>query len=386
MKNIIIRLKKLFKSEPKFIGFPKNGSWMLNEDFSPNIKNLKKCKEFYALMKTKQSPKWHGEGDAFKHTVLVAKKMYEMVNSGVWFLNNRDKRILMLAAICHDLGKATTTYFDEKEKDWKCKNHGVVGERITRELLFDEDINTREEICWLVRWHMNFHHVCIKPYQQRLQEITRLSKGQSTIEKLLILNVADSRGSLSVENTEDKINDRLRKISDIAMSNDCYIKPYHTKNTESDYTMYVMIGLPGSGKDTYIHKYLQDLPCICRDDIREEIKDGQIIGRKLMLSPLEEKQVTDIVNERIRTCCINKQSFVINQTSLKKKYRQAFIDIAEKFNHVNIVYVYVEAPSIEDCIRRRGEGKWKGIINRMWDEFEFPDKSECNKLIIYKQS
>ena len=54
MENIIIRLKKLFKSEPKFIDFPKNGSWMLNEDLSPNIKNLKKCKEFYALMKTKQ--------------------------------------------------------------------------------------------------------------------------------------------------------------------------------------------------------------------------------------------------------------------------------------------------------------------------------------------
>lgn len=378
-------LKKIFDRRPEIIDFPKNTSWMLNEDFSPNIKNLKKCKEFRALIGVKQSPKWHSEGDVWNHTLLVAKEMYRLVSDSSWFLTKNDKKLLMIAALCHDLGKASTTYFDEKEKDWKCKNHGYVGEKITRNLIFDEDINTREEICWLVRWHMNFHHITQKSYNEQYQEIIKLSQGCSTIEKLLILNLADSRGSKSSENSEECINEKLKKITNLAMTNECYIKPFRYHRQSVDCTMYVMIGLPGSGKDTYIEKFLKHLPCICRDDIREEIKDGQVLGRKLMLDGQGEKAVTNIVNERIKNCCLNKTDFVINQTSLKKKYRQEFKDLANKYANVNVVYIYVEAPSIQTCIDRRGGGKWVDIINRMWESIEFPDKSECNKLIIYKQ-
>ena len=385
MKMNINWLKKIFNRTTKTVEFPKNTSWMLNDDLSPNIKNLKKCKEFRDLMNIKQSPKWHSEGSAWKHTLLVAKEMHRLVSDSSWFLTKRDKYILMVAAICHDLGKATTTYFDEKEQDWKCKNHGYEGEKITRNLIFDEDITVREEICWLVRWHMNMHHILQKSYSEQYKEIVRLSQGASTIEKLLILNVADSRGSKSKENSEDVLNERLQKITNLAMSNDCYIKPKQYKSKPHECTMYVMVGLPGSGKDTYIQKFLPNIPCICRDDIREEVKDGQVLGRKLMLDPQGEKAVTNIVNEQIKNCCERKIDFVINQTSLKKKYREDFKQIASKYANVNVVYVYIEAPSIQECINRRGGGKWIGIINKMWSSFEFPDKSECNKLVMIKQ-
>lgn len=378
-------IKKWFHKAPKFVDFPKNISWMLNDDLSPNIKNLKKCQEFYALKDVKQSPKWHGEGNAWNHTLLVAKEMHRLISDKSWFLTNNDKKLLMVAALCHDLGKATTTYFDEAEQDWKCKNHGSASEKITRNLLFDEDIKLREEICWLVRWHMNFHHITQKPENKQCEEIIRLSQGASTIEKLLILNVADSRGSKSKENSEANINDRLVPIASWAMSKDCYIKPFTPTPRTNVCTMFVMIGLPGSGKDTYIKKFLPSLPCICRDDIREEITDGQILGRKLMLDNQGEAAVTNMVRERIKNCCLRERNFIINQTSLKKKYRQEFKDIALKYGNVNVVYIYVEAPSIQTCIDRRGGGKWEGIINRMWDSFEFPDNSECDKLILYKQ-
>ena len=378
-------LTKIFKKEPEFKEYPKNISWMLKDDLSPNIKNLKKCKEFNALIGVKQSPKWHKEGDVWNHTMNVAKEMFRLVSDSSWFLTKHDKYVLMVAALCHDLGKATTTYSDEKEQDWKCMNHGFVGEQITRALLYDQDINTREEICWLVRWHMNFHHILQKTHTDQFSEIVRLSRGYSTIEKLLILNLADSRGSKSDENTEEKINERITAIANLATLNECYIKPFRYNRKEPDCNMYLMIGFPGSGKDTYIQKFLKNLPCICRDDIREEIQDGKVLGRKLMLDKQGEAAVTNIVNERIKNCCLNKKDFVVNQTSLKKKYRLEFKDIASKYANVNVVYVYVEAPSIQECIDRRGGGKWNDIIKRMLSDFEVPDKSECDKLIIYKQ-
>lgn len=378
-------LTKIFNREVKFNDYPKNISWMLKDDLSPNIKNLKHCKEFHALIGVKQSPKWHKEGDVWNHTLAVSKEMFKLISDKSWFLTDYDKKVLMIAALCHDLGKATTTYFDKNEQDWKCKNHGYASEQITRELIFDQDINTREEICWLVRWHMSFHYILQKTHSEQFQEITRLSQGFSTVEKLLILNLADSRGSKSEDNSEDKINERLKSITELAMSNKCYIKPFECHRKSPDCNMYVMIGLPGSGKDTYIKKFLKDLPCICRDDIREEVTDGQVLGRKLMLDGQGEKAVTNIVNERIKNCCINKKDFVINQTSLKKKYRLDFKELAFKYANVNVIYVYVEAPSIQECINRRGGGKWNDIIKKMWSCFEFPDKSECNKMIIYKQ-
>ena len=147
-----------------------------------------------------------------------------------------------------------------------------------------------------------------------------------------------------------------------------------------------MIGLPGSGKDTYIRKFIPNIECICRDDIREEVLDGNVIGRKLYFDNAKETVVTDIVNSRIKKCCEEKKSFVINQTNVKKKYRTQLIQTAEKYGATHFVYIYVEAPSVEECKKRRGNGKWDSIIDRMWNDFEFPDRSECDDLIFYKNN
>ena len=155
-------IKRLFKT--KTIDFYKDTSWFLNDDLTPNVNNLKHCKEFQALKHTKQNQYYHKEGNAFKHTLLVAKEMHKIINDQLLTLSKRDKKILMIAALCHELGKGTTTYYDEHEKTWKCRNHGAAGERITRDLIFNEpDRLMREEICWLVRWHMEFHYFINKP-------------------------------------------------------------------------------------------------------------------------------------------------------------------------------------------------------------------------------
>lgn len=377
-------IKKLF--QPKMVEFPKNSSWMLNDDLSPNIKNLKRCKEFAALKGVKQSKRWHKEGNAWNHTILVANEMHKIINNQLSGISLNEKKILMIAALCHDLGKATTTYFDENEKTWKCKSHGNAGEKITRNLLFDErNPWVREEICWLVRWHMNFHHLLDKENTTQFEELKRLSNGNSTIEKLLWLNVADSLGSKSKENSKEIVEEKFNEIKNLATGYSCFNKPYKKSKRKSKFSMYIMIGVPGSGKDTYIKKFLPNLESISRDDIREEMTHGNVQGRKLQLDNTKEAIVTDIVNSRIKACCEKSTSFIINQTNMKKRYRTELKETALKYGTPNIIYVYVEAPSIEECKERRGHGKWDSIIDRMWGDFEFPDRSECDELIFYKQ-
>ena len=70
--------------------------------------------------------------------------------------------------------------------------------------------------------------------------------------------------------------------------------------------------------------------------------------------------------------------------NLQKKYRAQLINYIKPYNP-NITIIYVEAPSIEDNIKRRNGMVDGDIIKSMIKKLDFPTESECDKLIIYKQ-
>lgn len=160
------------------------------------------------------------------------------------------------------------------------------------------------------------------------------------------------------------------------------------KRINPNYCMYMMVGLPGSGKDTFISTYLKDCTVICRDDIREEVTDGNVLGRKLYLDREGEDKVTQLVNDRIKECCKGKKSFVINQTNIKRIKRLELRDYAIRCGgktRPKIVYVRIIPPSIEECIKRRDYGIWTDIINNMNDGFEEITGDEYDELITVTQ-
>ena len=138
----------------------------------------------------------------------------------------------------------------------------------------------------------------------------------------------------------------------------------------------MMVGIPGSGKDTIIQKYLEGIPTVCRDDIRTEIG---IQGEKPMGNKEQEKKVTQIFEERMLEYCKQGKSFVINNTNLKKQYRNRFLDIIKPYKPV-VIYIYVEAPSIVDNFTRRTGQIDKDIIHRMASNFDFPYPTEYTTL------
>jgi tRNA nucleotidyltransferase (CCA-adding enzyme) len=57
------------------------------------------------LVGVPQDPVWHPEGDVFIHTLMVVDRAREIAAT----LDSREGEILMLSALCHDLGKPETT-------------------------------------------------------------------------------------------------------------------------------------------------------------------------------------------------------------------------------------------------------------------------------------
>ena len=61
--------------------------------------------ELYHTIGIQQDPLWHPEGDVFEHTMQAIDAAAQRPVD--------DKRLLVLAALCHDLGKVTTTRMHE---------------------------------------------------------------------------------------------------------------------------------------------------------------------------------------------------------------------------------------------------------------------------------
>lgn len=138
----------------------------------------------------------------------------------------------------------------------------------------------------------------------------------------------------------------------------------------------------GSGKDTYVADELGDLPMLCRDNIRTEIG---MKGEKPFGSKKQESQVTDIFNTRMKEYFRNGQSFVINNTNVVEKYRRAYTDMAI-MNKFKVVFIYINAPSIQECKKRRSGQMPMDVIDRMWNNLEFPNRTECNELYVLDQN
>ena len=85
--------------------------------------------ELAALIDLPQDPAWHPEGDVWTHTGYVCDAMAATcMAEGV---TTHERQVLMFAALCHDLGKASTTVVNEAGR-YVSPGHADAGRAIAR--------------------------------------------------------------------------------------------------------------------------------------------------------------------------------------------------------------------------------------------------------------
>jgi tRNA nucleotidyltransferase (CCA-adding enzyme) len=149
--------------------------------------------EIKALKGVPQEPDWHPEGDVLIHTLLTCDRARELVDD----LDYPRRVAVMLAALCHDFGKPSTTEFvDERIRSRGHSEAGVVPalaflERLKMFTL--EGYDVRSQVAALVRDHL-------KPgeFYRARDEVTdgafrRLARG-CELELLYRVAKADSLG------------------------------------------------------------------------------------------------------------------------------------------------------------------------------------------------
>lgn len=148
-------------------------------------------KEVEDLIGVKQPKEHHPEGDVFNHTMLVLNQAAKLRQDA------KDPLAFMLAAMCHDFGKAVTTKIDENGKVTSYK-HELESVKITEAFLDRlNKVNLKKEVLNLVELHM-------KPNQMyniaKKKSMMKLWDEAICPEDLILLARADSLG-------RDKIHD-----------------------------------------------------------------------------------------------------------------------------------------------------------------------------------
>lgn len=364
---------------------------LFDENLNPKWDYIWTLEPFKTCVGVNQNKEWHREM-LEEHIQNVTMHMKDVIdgNCPEWLKRTRnhwDNLMLMAAALCHDLGKASTTRWDDGLKQWKCKNHGAVGEKITRRLFYDEpDIHLREGACWLIRYHMGLHNAYDKKDNAEAvnAKFQTLSNSWKWVhpEDLAALYVCDCLGSSSVFNDNGGWKDNMTFAREYCTQ--CHNLPQPEKKEKQGLAV-VLVGISGSGKSTIAEEYKKEgFEVISRDTIREKL--GMVSSdKKFKGNKKQEDEVTEAFNERLIECARNKVPFVIDNMNLIERYRKSYKELLKDYP-LDWQCVYVEAPTLDDCKKRREGQIPPGEIGKMLDRLEFPRPYEfdCN-IWLYKQ-
>lgn len=152
-------------------------------------------REVYDLIGVPQSVKYHPEGDAFEHTMMVIDAAAEVRDQA------QHPFAFMLAALTHDLGKKTATRKKE-DGDWQALGHEIDGVPMIRRMLMrigadEETILYCQNLCKL---HMRVHTCYFG--KARSKATNRLFRECICPEDLGLLCVCDARGKGKPEDRE----------------------------------------------------------------------------------------------------------------------------------------------------------------------------------------
>jgi tRNA nucleotidyltransferase (CCA-adding enzyme) len=177
--------KLLLKSERPSIGF----EWMRRMNL------LRFFPELAALVGVPQEPEWHCEGDVWTHTLMVVDQAARLRDD---YADEGDALAHMLAALCHDLGKADFTI--RKDNRWRSPAHEAGGDKPTRALLarLTNEANLVEAVVALVREHLKPSQLYKVRETLKPSAIRRLAL-RVDIAKLVRLARADHLGRTTEE-------------------------------------------------------------------------------------------------------------------------------------------------------------------------------------------
>lgn len=340
---------------------------------------------------TPQDPRYHGEGDVWTHTKMVAEELLQL--PGYLKGTAQDQSVLFLAALLHDVAKYSTTVVDPSTGAIGQPGHSRRGAVDARIALWDLGVpfEIREAVCRLISVHqLPFYALEGSRTGKTPEFLVRKLSWELSIPLLTTLAEADMRGRLCGD--MQRILDNIELFRELAKDEGCWSAPRpfvdaHTRvsyfrgaDVHPDYPLFkeegskvvVMCGLPASGKNTWVDANRKSLPVVSFDDAREEL--GLRHGKN-------EGAVAHHAVDKAKSLLRQKTPFVWNATHLSQQMRDKTLDLLFAYG-AEVELVYVEQPRAELFHRnnRRDTSLTNKSLEAMLTKWEPPLPTEAHAI------
>lgn len=148
---------------------------------------------------------------------------------------------------------------------------------------------------------------------------------------------------------------------------------------------YIMIGLPGSGKSTWIKENLpKDIGIVSKDLIRRDLGIIKDQNDKAIGDKTQEKEVKRIYHEKLDQLLKEEKDFVIDNTNIGSSLTHILNQI-KKHNNKSIskcsaIGVNIKTP-VEVCMKRRDNCIPKKVYDQMLQDFKYLTKDDVDEVI-----
>lgn len=217
---------------------------------------FKAIPQLHGLDQIPQDPRWHPEGDVWTHTLLVIENL--PINATF---------AMSLAALFHDVGKASTTVILETGAI-KAHGHEVVSEQLTLVILdsLGADEELKKQVTFIVRHHMMAHSK--DTTAKTLQRLIRQA-GRELVDQLLQHGVADVAGGSRDFKDCERLRDLFEHMEDI--------KPEKITQILTGDEIMQITGLEPGPEIGRIMRYLTTLENIDKDEAVKIVKKTNFI-------------------------------------------------------------------------------------------------------------
>ena len=147
------------------------------------------------------------------------------------------------------------------------------------------------------------------------------------------------------------------------------------------FVVFVLCGIPGSGKSTWCKENYPKLPVVSRDIIRKELNFTKSVDEKALLSNSLEKQVTVKEYYMIGKYSMKKKCFIVDDLNSHRKYRKELLKTLKDYG-AYIVGVNIST-SLENSIARRKGQIAEDVIIRLYSRHQPMTEDEVDELLTF---
>jgi len=148
-------------------------------------------------------------------------------------------------------------------------------------------------------------------------------------------------------------------------------------------TLYIAVGLPGSGKSTYAKNFIKDkdIEYLSSDELRAVFGSGET-------DQTCTNQVFGHIKRKVDEFLKDGKNVLVDATSVNRKERADYITTAKKYGAKVVVLVFkMDRQGLIDRNKKRGQEGGRvvpdWVIDKMLTKYEEPSTSEGIDEVIY---